>query len=79
MVIFLKAGTQLREHLKPDVDYYTRKVEAPEGMTLKQILESIGVNPGFVAFAYTEGKIKNLEYIPAEGEKITLQPPVSGG
>lgn len=79
MVIYLKAGSELRDRLKPDVDYYTRRIETQEGKTLREILEDIGINPGLVAFAYTSGKLKGLQYIPSDGQTITLQPPVSGG
>jgi len=79
MIIYLKSGSDLRERLKPDVDYYTRKVETPAGKTMREILTDIGIQPSFVAFVYTGGTIKNLDYIPADGQQITLQPPVSGG
>lgn len=79
MVIYLKAGSELRLRLKPDIDYYTRRVETEEGKSIKEILTDIGVNPGFVAFIYTEGKVKGLDHIPSDGQNITLQPPVSGG
>lgn len=79
MVIYFKAGGELREKLQPDVDYYTRRVETEAGQSLKDILEGIGINPGFVAFAVKDGKLKRLDYVPSEGEVITLQPPVSGG
>jgi sulfur carrier protein ThiS len=79
VTIYFKSGGQLREMLKPDIDYYTRKVETLEGQTIREILTEIGVNPQFIAFAYTGGKVKQLDYVPQEGESITLQPPVSGG
>ncbi len=79
MVIYLKAGSELRVRLKPDIDYYTRRVETEEGKSIKEILTDIGVNPAFVAFIYTEGKVKGLDYIPSDGQNLTLQPPVSGG
>lgn len=79
MVIFLKAGGELRTKLNPDVDFYTRRVEIKEGQSLRDILLGIGINPAFVAFAYRDDKVTRLDYIPAEGEIITLQPPVSGG
>ena len=45
MRIFLKAGGVLTDYLKPDIDAHTRQVEAVEGQTLRQILESIGLTP----------------------------------
>ncbi len=79
MDIYFKAGGGLRSRLKPDVDYYTRRVETEAGKSIKEILIDLGINPAFVAFVYTEGKVKGLDYIPGEGQTITLQPPVSGG
>lgn len=79
MVVFLRAGSELRLKLNPDVDYYTRRVETEGGKTLREILRQIGLDPAYVAFAYSEGKLRNLDYIPREGQNITLQPPVSGG
>ncbi len=79
MVIYLKAGSKLRERLKPDIDYYTRRIETEEGKTIKEILADIGINPALVAFVYTSGKVKGLHYIPSDGQSITLQTPVAGG
>jgi molybdopterin converting factor small subunit len=79
MVIYLKAGGELRSKLQPDIDHYTRRVEAEAGKSLSDILTGIGLNPAFVAFAFKDGKIKRLDYVPSDGDLITLQPPVSGG
>jgi molybdopterin converting factor small subunit len=79
MIIYLKAGGELRSKLQPDVDYYTRRIEAEAGKTLSDILMGIGVSPAFVAFAFKDGQLKRLDYLPSDGDIITLQPPVSGG
>lgn len=79
MVIYLKAGSELRHRLKPDIDYYTRRIETDAGKTIKEVLSDLGMNPSLVAFVYTEGKVKSLDFIPSDGQSITLQPPVSGG
>ena len=79
MIIYLKAGKDLRERIKPDVDYYTRRIETDEGKTIRQIVIDLGIDPALVAFIYTEGEVKGLDYIPKENQSITLQPPVSGG
>lgn len=79
MVIYLKAGSELRHRLKPDIDYYTRRIETDAGKTIKEVLIDLGINPSLVAFVYTEGKVKSLDFIPSDGQSITLQPPVSGG
>ncbi|MGB3862315.1 MAG: hypothetical protein WA915_09530 [Candidatus Aminicenantaceae bacterium] len=78
-MIYLKAGSELRERLKPDIDYYTRRIKTEEGKTIREILADIGITPALVAFVYTLGKVKGLQYIPSDGQSITLQPPVAGG
>lgn len=79
MKVFLKAGGQLRPMIKPDVDHYTRKVEIDGEKTVGEILNSIALNPAFVALMYVDGKMIDLSYRPSDGQTITLQPPVSGG
>jgi sulfur carrier protein ThiS len=79
VVIYLKAGSELRHRLKPDIEYYTRRIETEAGKTINEVLINLGINPALVAFVYTEGKVKSLDFIPSDGQSITLQPPVSGG
>ena len=79
MIIYIKSGKELREMLKPDVDYYTRRVETEDGKSIREILSELGIDPALVAFIYTEGEVKGLDYMPKEGQNITLQSPVSGG
>lgn len=79
MVIYLKAGSELRNRLNPDVDYYTRRVVTQPGKTIREILVDLGINPGLVAFGYTRGRLVRLDHVPKDGEIITLKPPVSGG
>jgi sulfur carrier protein ThiS len=79
MIIFLKAGGQLRTLLKPDVDHYTRRVEIDGPKTVAEILKEINVNPALVALVHVDGKRKDFSFKPSDGQTITLQPPVSGG
>jgi len=79
MIVFLKAGGQLRAMLKPDVDHYTRKVEVDGEKTIAEILKDISVDSAYIALIHVDGKIKDLSFKPSNGQTITLQPPVSGG
>ena len=79
MTVFLRAGGQLRAMIKPDVDHFTRKVEIEGEKTIGEILQHISLNPAFVALMYVDGAMKDLSYKPADGETLTLHPPVSGG
>jgi sulfur carrier protein ThiS len=77
--IVLKAGGMLADYLKPDPASHARTVEAVEGETLRQVLQSAGVPPGHVAMAFVDDAIVHLSYVPKEGDVITLRPPVQGG
>jgi molybdopterin converting factor small subunit len=79
MIVFLKAGGQLRAMLRPDVDHYTRKVEIDGDKTVGEILKGISVDSAYVALIHVDGKMKDLSFKPSNGQTITLQPPVSGG
>ena len=79
VAVLIKAGGLLTDYLKPDRDAYSRRVEARDGETLRQILEAIGVPPGHVAVATANGDKVTLDYAPADGDEIALLPPVQGG
>ncbi len=79
MIVYLRSGGKLRDFLKPDLDEYTRSVEVAEGLSIEEILSGLGIPSAMVAFAFTEGKVKKLDYIPTDGETVTLQSPVAGG
>ena len=79
MTILLRAGGLLKDYLRPDLDEYTRRVEAAEGTPLREVLRSIGVPPGHVAMAFVGERLITLSYVPKEGDVITLRPPVQGG
>jgi molybdopterin converting factor small subunit len=77
--LFLRSGGKLRDHLNPDVDRYTRRVEVEDDLSLKEILAVLDIPHELVAFAFSEGKLRRLDYRPSDGQVVTLQPPVSGG
>jgi len=79
VIVYLKSGGALRERLRPDVDHYTRRLEVDGTPSLKEILDGLEIPLVFVAFAFVNGKFEHLDYRPADGETVTLQPPVAGG
>jgi len=79
MTIMLRAGGLLKDYLNPDIDEFTRRVEAREGAPLREILRAVGVPPGHVAMAFAGDRLVTLAYVPHDGDVITLRPPVQGG
>jgi hypothetical protein len=79
VTILLKAGGLLKDYLRPDIDEFTRRVEAADGAPLREVLTSIGVPPGHVAMAFVGDRLITLAYVPRDGDVITLRPPVQGG
>jgi len=79
MIVYLRSGGKLRDVLRPDIDDYTRKVEVDDGLSIEQILAVLQIAPAMVAFAFADGTVRKLDYVPTDGETITLQSPVAGG
>jgi hypothetical protein len=79
MLISIRAGGELTKLLKPNIDQYTLQIEVPKGVTIKEIIGIIGIKIELIALAHTKGKIQRFDYVPEDGEIITIQPPVSGG
>ena len=78
-VIYLRSGGKLKDHLKPDIDQFTRRVEVDDSLSVRQILRELNIPDGLVAFAFVDGNFKKLDHIPQHEEIVILQPPVSGG
>lgn len=79
MLISIKAGGELRNLLKPNIGQYTMQIEVPEGVTIREIINTVGIKIELIAFVHTKGKIQRFDYVPRDGDIIILQPPVSGG
>jgi hypothetical protein len=79
VIIYLRSGGKLKDRLKPDVDQYTRRLEVKGTPTLREILVAMEIPPALVAFGFSQGTVRRLDYRPSEGEIVTLQPPVAGG
>ena len=54
-------------------------VEIPHPMTVRDILGHIGVRPELVMRVASGGQTYSKDYVPADGEEITLISPPSGG
>ena len=79
MVVYLRSGATLAPYLKPDTDAHTRRYEVDGTPTLREILTTLGIPSGMVAFAVVDGAYRRLDYKPRDDELIALLTPVAGG
>ena len=53
--------------------------ELSKPMTVREIMEEIGIPAGMVMLVAANDEQKDFDYIPKEGDEIKLIPPISGG
>ena len=49
------------------------------GLTLRQIMEALGIKPQLIMGVSVNGKLQDKSYVPAEGDIILLISPPTGG
>jgi molybdopterin converting factor small subunit len=54
-------------------------VEIKEPLSLREILESLGVPPDKVVFGIVDKQLKRLDYVPRDGGTVAPLPPIFGG
>lgn len=54
-------------------------VDLPERSTLRDLLQQTGIPEEQVFTVLVNGRHQSLDYVPAEGDRISLFPPVGGG
>ena len=91
MHVILQAAGQLAPYLRdpaspptdgdaaPSGGTVTRRLELARPEPLGAILGRLGIPAGLVAFGYSDGTLRRLDYTPRDGETITLQKPAAGG
>ncbi len=57
----------------------THHLTLPAPMSIREILEFMGVKSELVMFAFSNGQRRDKEYVPADGEELTLITPPAGG
>lgn len=57
----------------------TVEVEMTEAMSVRGILNGWGIQSELVMVVLVDGVRQSLDYVPADGETVTVLPPVSGG
>ena len=80
VTVLIKAGGLLTDYLKPDVDAYTRQGRgAPTARRCARSWSPSRCRPVTWPPASANGSLVALDYVPKDGDVITLVPPVQGG
>ncbi len=56
-----------------------KEITCPEGITIKELLESIGINPHLVILSVVNGSLKSKDTVLKDGDKLLLADSFSGG
>lgn len=54
-------------------------IELPAGATVADLIAKLGIPPGAAVLAMVRGRVQKREFALAEGDEVSLFPPVSGG
>nr|VFK09904.1 MAG: Molybdopterin converting factor, small subunit [Candidatus Kentron sp. LPFa]VFK26161.1 MAG: Molybdopterin converting factor, small subunit [Candidatus Kentron sp. LPFa] len=83
MKITLKLFASLGEYLPPNAERNTVEMEAPEGSTIAEIIERIGLPHESVKLVFVDGVHQWIDELHRRtiqpGETLAIWPPVAGG
>ncbi|MDW7738825.1 MAG: MoaD/ThiS family protein [Bacillota bacterium] len=54
-------------------------VELPEGATIKELIEKVGIQEGEAKQVFIRHKSRRPDYVLEDGERVAIFPPVAGG
>ncbi|MBU1611358.1 MAG: MoaD/ThiS family protein [Proteobacteria bacterium] len=75
MIITLKAFATLQKYMPEHADAY----EVPEGTTVQELLDRLGLSDDQVRLVFINGAHVSLQAVIAEGDRLGLFPAVGGG
>jgi len=79
ITVYVRLFATLRRHF-PDLQVgETMPVELPEGATVGQLIEHLGLPAGEVKTVFVNNRIREMESPLVEGDKVGIFPPVGGG
>ena len=55
------------------------ELELPEPASIRDILVGLGVKPELIMAVFSQGESRSKDYVPGDGEEVTLISPPSGG
>ena len=78
MKVQIKLFATLRKYL-PSQPNKQLPLELPEGTTIRQVLEQLGIPEPQVAFAFVNSKRQKLDEPLSDGDELGIFPPIAGG
>ena len=79
MRVTVKLYATLRRY-KPEIPSGAGlSLDVPSGTTVSQIVEQLAIPDGVALVAMVNDKVQKLDYVLADGDTLSLFPPVAGG
>lgn len=75
--IRLRSAGHVGEYLPAGGEEFTVSLAGPR--TMREILADLGVPHGLVMGVIVQGRRYGLDYVPADGDEVTLISPPAGG
>jgi molybdopterin synthase sulfur carrier subunit len=75
----VKLFAHLSRYLPPDADGDGVVLDVPPGTTTGQVLELLGIPPDVSALTVVNGLDAAADRVLAEGDVVTMFPPLAGG
>lgn len=79
MRVHCKLYATLRAYLPEEARDSGLEVELPEGATLADLLQRLGVPPDEVKTAFVNGRVRPENWSLQSGDRVGVFPPIGGG
>ncbi len=79
MIVRVKAYATLRRYLPGVALGAPIALELPEGLTVTDVLQQLGVPHDEIKLCFVNGRQRELDYCLSDADELAIFPPVGGG
>ena len=79
MEIQIRLFATLTKYLPPGADGRTARLTVPDGATVAQVLDQVGIPPGLSKLLMVDGVHRDRETVLEPGCVLSVFPPIAGG